>query len=135
MVRHSVFPSLAVVGLVVALTFTALPADASTPRPGRQIWDAPPGTPTAVTQELECTVLETLAEERILVVEDEWGREHAIHVPEDARLRAENRRMFDGQRRLEFEQLRAGHRIELTVLRETGEVTRVEVLEPEDEES
>lgn len=101
---------------------------ASVPVGGQQPWSSEEGPrPTAVTGSVECVVVE-VRDDRTLVVRDDQEREHVVQIPEKAKIRAEHRREFDGRRKLEFGQLRAGHELKLTYLTENGEIVRVKVL-------
>lgn len=115
---------------VLAFAALLLPAalEASVPTGGRQPWDSDDGPrPTAVTASVECVVLE-VREDRTLLVRDELAREHVVQIPESAKISARNRREFDGRKKLEFAELRAGHELKLTFLTASGAVVRVKVL-------
>lgn len=106
---------------------TVAGAAASTPVPGRQPWSNQDGaSPTAVTRALEGEILEVLPD-RTLMVADEYGQ-RPVQIPEAARIKAESKRDFDGRRKLDFADLRAGHRIKVVFLTETGEIVRLRVL-------
>lgn len=116
------------VGFVFAGLLAPAALVASVPVGGQQPWDTEEGPrPTAVTSSVECVVVE-VREDRTLVVRDGHEREHVVQIPEKAKIRAKNRREFDGKKKLEFGQLRPGHELKLTFLRENGEIVRVKVL-------
>lgn len=116
------------------LTFAALclaplavPAWASVPGGANEPWDSNDGPrPTAVTASVDCVIVE-VREARTLVVRDELDREHEIQLPEKAKIKAENKRDFDGRKKLQFAQLRPGHELKITYLTATGEIVRVKV--------
>lgn len=114
--------------LLLTTTLPSLPASASTTAPGRQVWDSEDDLPsTAVTEAVKCTVIEVLPE-RMLVVEDEHGRRHALAIPEQAKIKAQSKKEFDGRKELEFGQLQPGHKLKVTFLAENGVIVRVQVL-------
>lgn len=114
--------------LLLAALLVPVALEASVPTGGRRPWDSDDGPrPTAVTASVDCVVLE-VRDERTLLVRDEQEREHVVQIPEKAKIRARNRRDFDGQKKLQFEQLRPGHELQLTFLTESGAIVRVKVL-------
>jgi hypothetical protein len=117
---------LAVLCCVLAIA-PALLASVPGSKPGP--WDSSNDRdrPTAVTASVDAVILE-VREERTLVVRDTDDRHHEILLPENAKIRADNRRDFDGMKKLEFAQLRPGHQVKLTFLTATGEIVRVKVL-------
>lgn len=123
MPRLPVAAALAALLLAPALGVASVPT--GTPSP----WEDDDGTPrTSVTLSVECVIVDVM-EERTLLVRDEHGRQHEVQIPEDAKIKARRKRDFDGLRNLEFEHLRTGFELKLTVLRETGEIIRVKVLD------
>lgn len=105
----------------------AVPAGASVPGGNNEPWDSNDGPrPTAVTGTVECVIVE-VREERTLIVRDEHDREHEIQLPEKAKIKAANKREFDGRKKLRFVQLRPGHELKITYLTANGEIVRVKV--------
>lgn len=117
-----------VASLVLAALLAPAALHASTPVGGNRPWDSDEGPPpTAVTQSVDCVILE-VRDERTLLVRDGQERQHVVQIPEKAKIRARDKKDFDGQKKLQFEQLRPGHELELTFLTETGAIVRVKVL-------
>ncbi len=103
------------------------PLGASVPGGNNEPWQSDDGPrPTAVTGTVAAVIVE-VRDDRTLIVRDDLDREHEIQLPEKAKIKAENRRDFDGQKKLEFAQLRPGHELKITFLTATGEIVRVKV--------
>lgn len=119
-------PILLIAALCVLAAAPALLASVPGSKPGP--WDSSNASerPTAVTATVDAVILE-VREERTLIVRDGEDREHEILLPEDAKIRADNRRDFDGMKKLEFAQLRPGHQVKITFLTASGEIVRLKV--------
>ena len=123
MLRHLVIAALAVLLLAPALSYPSEPTGNPSP------WEDDEGTPrTSVTLSVECFIVKVL-DERTLLVRDTHGREHEIQIPEDAKIKPRRKRDFDGLKKLEFEHLQEGFELKLTVLRSTGKILRVKVVD------
>lgn len=118
----------AILLLLAALTApAAAPLGASVPGGNNEPWRSDDGPrPTAVTGTVEAVIVE-VRDDRTLIVRDDLEREHEIQLPEKAKIKAANRRDFDGKKKLEFAQLRPGHELKITFLTATGEIVRVKV--------
>jgi hypothetical protein len=114
--------------LTAAVLLAAVPASASTPAP-RSPWDSEDGTsPTEVTQTLKVRLTEVLATGKVRVVDPEEEREHVLHLGDTVEIRAQDKRMFDGRKKLTLADLRTGHQLKLTFLAEDGRLLRILVL-------
>jgi hypothetical protein len=114
--------------LAGAILLTSL-ASASTPTPGRKPWDSEDGTsPTEVTQTLKVHVTELLGPGKLRVVDPEEEREHVLQLGDTLEIRAQDKKMFDGRKKLTLGDLRPGHQLKLTFLAEDGRLLRILVL-------
>ncbi|MCG8454685.1 MAG: hypothetical protein MI919_00280 [Holophagales bacterium] len=113
-------------GLLGWIVFSALPATASVP--------SRPAGPSAsdqasVTQTLKCSVLEVRADGALKLRDLDTEHEGWIRVTEKTKIRAKNKRAFDGRKKLDFEDLSPGQVVKVTTLTQTGELVRLKVLE------
>lgn len=115
--------------LAAALLLAAALAQASTPTPGRKPWDSGDGTsPTEVTRTMKVHLTEVIGDGKFRVVDPEEEREHVLQLGETVEIKAQDKKMFDGRRKLALGDLRAGHTLKLTFLAEDGRLLRILVL-------
>lgn len=116
---------------LIASVFVPAAASASVPTGVPSPWESDDsGQPTSVTASVTCVIVE-VRDERMLLVRDEFDREHEIFIPEKAKIKPLKKKDFDGLRKLQFAHLRPGFELKLTFLRSSGEVIRVKVLSTE----
>ncbi len=119
--------------LALIVSLAALPVEASTPNTGPKPWDSnfagdDGPVPSAVTDHLKCVITE-LQDDRVVKVWDEKTRtENLVRIAEKVAIKARKKSQFDGRSKLDFSDLRVGHRIKMTYLTEDGTIVRVSVV-------
>ncbi|MEM1176872.1 MAG: hypothetical protein AAGM22_00890 [Acidobacteriota bacterium] len=85
--------------------------------------------PLLVTKSMKCRVLEIRADQNAVKIQDPKTEEISwIQIGEQTRLRAQNRKAFDGRKKIDFADLQVGQLLRIQHRPNTGEVLRVKVL-------
>ncbi len=84
--------------------------------------------PFAVTKSLKCTVLEVRADNLIKVRDDASGDVHLVQLSKRIPIKAQDKKQFDGRKKLQPDDLQAGHRILVTKRTDINAVVRIKVL-------
>ncbi len=82
--------------------------------------------PMLVTEKIKCVVI-AVEEDGTLLVEDESGR-HRIAYDEDLKVVAQDKRQFDGRKRLTMEDIEVGHKIKVTLRPAAQQIVSIQVL-------
>ena len=89
----------------------------------------PQQDPLLVTKSLKVRVLEVRADQNaIRILDPKTEKEGWLQIDEDTNLRAQDRKAFDGRRKLEFADLQAGQTLRIQHRPQTGEVLKIKVL-------
>lgn len=120
--------------VMVLMLAAAAAGWASTPNTGSTPWDSTldstSASASAVTGTLKVVITEIHnADQRIVQVRNEESDEkHLVRFSEKVKLEARKRSDFGGKSKLDFDDLRPGHRLKVTYLTEDGTIVRVKVL-------
>ncbi|MEO1086285.1 MAG: hypothetical protein AAFY88_18775 [Acidobacteriota bacterium] len=111
------------------MTFAALPAWASGTSYPAASAPAVQQDPLLVTESLKGQVLEIRADQNAVKILDPKTEEISwIQIGDDTRLRAQNRKAFDGRKKIDFADLQVGQVLRIQHRPHTGEVLRIKVL-------
>ena len=86
----------------------------------------PEQDPMVVTQKLKCVVV-NIEDDGTLLVEDDRGR-HRIAYDADLKVFPQDKRQFDGRKKLSMDDIEVGHRIKVTVRPAAREIVSIQVL-------
>ena len=90
---------------------------------------APAEDPMLVTESMKCRVVEIRAEENALKIQDPKTEKTSwITLDEDTRLLAQDKKAFDGRKKLEFADLENGQLLRIQHRPNTGQVLKIKVL-------
>ena len=121
--------SIVVIALAVALLapVTALASGTSYPSAATASSE-----PLLVTKSLKCRLVEIGPEASFKIVDPDSELETWIRLSEETNLRAQDRKAFDGRRKLELSDLAVGQMLRINYRPETGEILKVKVLRERD---
>lgn len=88
--------------------------------------------PLLVTKSLKVRLVEVGPEQSFKIVDTDSEIETWIQVSEDTNLRAQDRKAFDGRRKLELSDLQVGQMLRINYRPATGEILRIKVLRERD---
>jgi len=75
-----------------------------------------------------CRITELREGRTIVVVDERDRREHVLTLGEDLKIRAREKKAFDGRRKLTFEDLDVGHLVKVKYLKSDGGLVAIDVL-------
>jgi len=88
--------------------------------------DAPDRDPFQVTKTVKAQIVLLKAPNKVLIRKD--GEDIPLLLAENARLRARNRKLFDGRKRLTFEDLAIGQEVKVSYKPHTHRIVKIRVL-------
>lgn len=83
--------------------------------------------PTPVTQTIKCEVVQ-VKDGQVYVVADRDNRPFILPLDEDTKITAQDKKAFDGRKKLVVEDLQVGQALRVTTVPTTRQVVRVRVL-------
>jgi hypothetical protein len=86
------------------------------------------GGPAEYTDHFKCTITKVLPDNVLMVKDDQTRSFHYLELTPKTSVKAIRKSKFGGRKKLEFEDLAAGHQIKVTYLITTGEILKVHVL-------
>lgn len=114
--------------LILALSMTASAAWASgSTAPAYATPETAPD-PLLVTQTMKCEVLEIADRGQVKIRDPKTQEVSWILVTEDTKVTAQDKKAFDGRRKLERTDLAEGQTLRITHRPNTGEVVKIKVL-------
>lgn len=88
----------------------------------------PSANPLLVTETMKCRVTELADRGQVKIQDPKTQEESWIQVTEDTKLVAQDKKAFDGRRKLDTADLEVGQLLRITHRPHTGEVVKVKVL-------
>lgn len=111
--------------LVLAAAFAATAAASIPEMPDREQDGL---DPRALVSFRKCEITEVLADRTIIVWDDLDQAAHRIRLSPKVKLRAVNKRQFDGRKKLVFEDLSEGQRVKVNFRKNDGTILQIDVL-------
>lgn len=119
--------------LVIVLFAGSYPLGASTPgTPGPWSSDTFPtegASAVAVTGHMKCVITEVRDDRVVQIWDDRSQKKHLVRITEEVPIKARKKKDFSGREKLEFGDLRAGHRVKLTYRTSDGLIIGVKVVD------
>lgn len=85
--------------------------------------------PRALVSFRKCEITEVQQADRTIIVWDELDQAaHRIRLSPKVKLRAVNKRQFDGRKKLVFEDLAEGQRVKVNFRKQDGSILQIDVL-------
>lgn len=113
--------------LALSLSGSALFASGSSAPPTASVPQASVN-PLLVTETMKCRVTEVAERGQVKIKDPKTSEESWIQVTEDTKLVAQDKKAFDGRRKLVHTDLEVGQLLRITHRPNTGEVVKVKVL-------
>ena len=88
--------------------------------------------PFAVTKSMKCTVLEVREGGIVKVQDDASGKIELVQLNEKVPIKAQDKKAFDGRKKLQVADLQEGHRILVTKRTDANVIVRIKVLKNRD---
>lgn len=127
--RAETLRSVVVTALAVALFAPLVALASGTSYPAAATTGA---EPLLVTKSMKCRLVEIGPEASFKIVDPDSELETWIRLSDEVDLRAQDRKAFDGRRKLDLSDLAVGQMLRINYRPETGEILKVKVLRQRD---